>query len=65
MREMEERHREEMEEMRESYEREARAEAERNLMKIIMPELQRNITITKEKMEREFNRRMEEKNREI
>ena len=64
-REMEERHREEMEEMRESYEREARAEAERNLMKIILPELQRNISITKEKMEGEFNRQMEEKNREI
>ena len=64
-REMEERHREEMEEMRESYEREARAEAERNLMKIILPELQRNISITKEKMEGEFNREMEEKNREM
>ena len=64
-REMEERHREEMEEMRESYEREARAEAERNLMKIILPELQRNISITKEKMEGEFNRQMEEKNREM
>ena len=63
--EMEERHREEMEEMRESYEREARVEAERNLMKIILPELQRNISITKEKMEGEFNRQMEEKNREI
>ena len=63
--EMEERHREEMEEMRESYEREARAEAERNLMKIILPELQRNISITKEKMEGEFNRQMEEKNREM
>ena len=64
-REMEERHREEMEEMRESYEREARAEAERNLMKIILPELQRNISITKEKMEGEFNRQMEEKNRRM
>ena len=63
--ELEERHREEMEEMRESYEREARAEAERNLMKIILPELQRNISITKEKMEGEFNRQMEEKNREM
>ena len=64
-REMEERHREEMEEMRESYERETRAEVERNLMKIILPELQRNISITKEKMEGEFNRQMEEKNREM
>ena len=63
--EMEERHREEMEEMRESYERETRAEVERNLMKIILPELQRNISITKKKMEGEFNREMEEKNREI
>ncbi|XP_042560667.1 GTPase IMAP family member 4-like, partial [Clupea harengus] len=63
--EMEERHREEMEEMRESYEREARTEAERNLMKIILPELQRNISITKEKMKGEFNRQMEEKNRRM
>ncbi|XP_042565413.1 GTPase IMAP family member 7-like [Clupea harengus] len=64
-REMEERHSEEMEELRESYERETRAEAERNLMKIILPELQKNISITKEKMEGEFNRQMEEKNREM
>ena len=63
--EMEERHREEMEEMRESYERETRAEVERNLMKIILPELQRNISITKEKMKGEFNRQMEEKNRRM
>ncbi|XP_076120673.1 uncharacterized protein LOC143100969 [Alosa pseudoharengus] len=64
-REMEERHREEMEEMRESYEREARAEAERNLMKIILPELQRNISISKQKMEAEFSRQMGQKNWQI
>ena len=34
-------------------------------MKIILPELQRNISITKEKMEGEFNRQMEVKNRTI
>ncbi|XP_062391363.1 trichohyalin-like [Sardina pilchardus] len=64
-REMEDRHREEMEEMRESYEKEARVEAERDLMKIILPELQKNISISKQKMEAEFNRQMEEKNREL
>ncbi|KAL7838594.1 hypothetical protein AOLI_G00269980 [Acnodon oligacanthus] len=63
--EMEERHRQEMEEIRETYEGEARMEAERNLMKIILPELQRNILASKSKMQEEFSRQMEEKNREL
>ncbi|XP_076866977.1 uncharacterized protein LOC143518397 isoform X2 [Brachyhypopomus gauderio] len=62
---MEERHRQEMEEIRETYEGEARVEAERNLMKIILPELQRNILVSKSKMQEEFNRQMEEKDREL
>ncbi|XP_064867194.1 WD repeat-containing protein 87-like [Oncorhynchus nerka] len=60
-REMEERHRQEME----NYEGEARVEAERNLMKIVLPELQRNIMISQTKMQREFSRQMEEKNRQM
>ncbi|KAL7838659.1 hypothetical protein AOLI_G00270630 [Acnodon oligacanthus] len=64
-REMEERHRQKMEEIRETYEGEARMEAERNLMKIILPELQRNILISKSKMQEEFRRQMEEKDREL
>ncbi|KAM9544462.1 uncharacterized protein ACWYII_035791 [Salvelinus alpinus] len=64
-REMEERHRQEIEEMMENYEGEARVEAERNLMKIVLPELQRNIMISQTKMQREFSRQMEEKNRQM
>ncbi|XP_029574021.1 trichohyalin-like isoform X2 [Salmo trutta] len=64
-REMEERHRQEIEEMMEIYEGEARVEAERNLMKIVLPELQRNIMISQTKMQREFSRQMEEKNRQM
>ncbi|KAI4878444.1 hypothetical protein NFI96_028948 [Prochilodus magdalenae] len=64
-REMEERHRQEMEEIREVYEGEARMEAERNLMKILLPELQRDILASKSKMQEEFSRQMEEKNREL
>uniref|UniRef100_A0AAZ3QT31 AIG1-type G domain-containing protein n=2 Tax=Oncorhynchus tshawytscha TaxID=74940 RepID=A0AAZ3QT31_ONCTS len=60
-REMEERHRQEME----NYEGEARVEAERNLMKIVLPELQRSIMISQTKMQREFSRQMEEKNRQM
>ncbi|XP_038839521.1 trichohyalin-like [Salvelinus namaycush] len=63
-REMEERHRQEIE-MMENYEGEARVEAERNLMKIVLPELQRNIMISQTKMQREFSRQMEEKNRQM
>uniref|UniRef100_A0AAR2LT65 AIG1-type G domain-containing protein n=2 Tax=Pygocentrus nattereri TaxID=42514 RepID=A0AAR2LT65_PYGNA len=63
--EMEERHRQEMEEIRETYEGEARMEAERNLMKVILPELQRNILVSKSKMQEEFSRQMEEKEGEL
>ncbi|KAF5900853.1 calponin homology domain-containing protein DDB_G0272472-like isoform X3, partial [Clarias magur] len=55
----------EMEQIREVYEREVRMETERNLMKIILPELQRNILASKTKMQEEFSRQMEEKNREL
>lgn len=64
-REMEERHRQEIEEMMENYEGEARVEAERNLMKIVLPELQRNIMISQTKMQREFSRQMEERDRQM
>ncbi|XP_053086184.1 LOW QUALITY PROTEIN: GTPase IMAP family member 7 [Pangasianodon hypophthalmus] len=64
-REMEERHQQEMKEIREVYEGEARMEAERNLMKIILPEFQRNILASKTKMQEEFSRQMEEKHREL
>ncbi|XP_055774567.1 trichohyalin-like [Salvelinus fontinalis] len=64
-REMEERHRQEIEEMMENCEGEARVDAERNLMKIVLPELQRNIMISQTKMQREFSRQMEEKNRQM
>uniref|UniRef100_A0A8C7CFX1 Trichohyalin-like n=1 Tax=Oncorhynchus kisutch TaxID=8019 RepID=A0A8C7CFX1_ONCKI len=64
-REMEERHRQEIEEMMENYEGEARVEAERNLMKIVLPELQRNIMISQTNMEREFSRQMKGKNIEM
>uniref|UniRef100_A0A4W5Q0A8 AIG1-type G domain-containing protein n=1 Tax=Hucho hucho TaxID=62062 RepID=A0A4W5Q0A8_9TELE len=64
-RDMEERHRQEIEEMMENYEGEARVEAERNLMKIVLPELQRNIMISQTKMQSEFSRQMEEKNRQM
>ncbi|XP_038842045.1 trichohyalin-like isoform X3 [Salvelinus namaycush] len=63
-REMEERHRQEIE-MMENYEGEARVEAERNMMKIVLPELQRNMMISQTKMQREFSRQMEEKNRQM
>ncbi|XP_029574023.1 trichohyalin-like isoform X2 [Salmo trutta] len=64
-REMEERHRQETAEMMGNYEGEARVEAERNLMKLVLPELQRNIMISQTKMQREFSRQMEEKNRQM
>ncbi|XP_066509583.1 golgin subfamily A member 6-like protein 22 [Hoplias malabaricus] len=63
--EMEERHRQEMEEIMETCEGEARAEAERNLMKILLPELHRNILASKTQMQEEFSRQMEEKNMEL
>ena len=64
-REMEERHRQEMEEIRETYEGEAKMEAERNLMKIILPELQQRIWELMTKKQKDFDCRMDEKEREI
>nr|XP_055054779.1 GTPase IMAP family member 4-like [Misgurnus anguillicaudatus] len=63
--EMEEKHKQEMEEIRQMYEGEIKVETERNLMKIILPELKRNILESKSKMQEEFNRQMEEKNRKM
>ncbi|XP_047665307.1 kinectin-like isoform X3 [Tachysurus fulvidraco] len=60
-REMEERHRQEMEEIRDVYEGEVMTEAERKLMKIILPEF----LVSKTKMQEDFSRRMEEKYREM
>ncbi|KAI4890030.1 hypothetical protein NFI96_009249 [Prochilodus magdalenae] len=62
---MEERHRQEMQEIRETYEGEVRMETERNLIKILLPELQRNILASKLKMHKEFRKQMEEKDREL
>ncbi|XP_046695408.1 calponin homology domain-containing protein DDB_G0272472-like isoform X2 [Silurus meridionalis] len=63
--EMEERHKQEMEKIREECEGEVRMEVERKLMKIIMPELQRNILASKAEMQEKFSRQMEEKHREL
>ncbi|KAK3508646.1 hypothetical protein QTP70_002759, partial [Hemibagrus guttatus] len=60
-REMEERHKQEMEEIREVYEGEIRTE----IMKIILPELWKNFLSSKTKMQEDFSRQMEEKNREL
>ncbi|KAI4890841.1 hypothetical protein NFI96_019969 [Prochilodus magdalenae] len=65
LKEKRERKRREMEKIMETYEGEARMEAERNLMKILLPELQKNILASKSKMKEEFCRQMEEKNREL
>ncbi|XP_060719402.1 uncharacterized protein LOC132841176 isoform X2 [Tachysurus vachellii] len=63
--EMEERHRQKMEEIWEMYEGDVMTEAERKLMKIILPELQTNFIVSKTKMQEDFSRQMEEKNREM
>ncbi|XP_026992632.2 WD repeat-containing protein 87-like isoform X1 [Tachysurus fulvidraco] len=60
-----ERHRQEMEEIRDVYEGEVMTEAERKLMKIILPEFQRKFLVSKTKMQEDFSRRMEEKYREM
>ncbi|XP_066509729.1 GTPase IMAP family member 4-like [Hoplias malabaricus] len=65
LKEKRERDRCEMEEIMETYEGEARAEAERKLMKILLPELHKNILASKTKMQEEFSRQMEEKNMEL
>ncbi|KAI4885788.1 hypothetical protein NFI96_030917 [Prochilodus magdalenae] len=64
-REMEERHKQEMEKIRETYEGEARMEAERKLMKIVLPELQQRIWELLTKKQKDFDCRMDEKEREI
>ncbi|XP_030626117.1 GTPase IMAP family member 7-like [Chanos chanos] len=64
-REKEDRHKEELEEIREKYEMEAKAEAERNLMKIILPELQSKIRPFIKKLQSEFNIKTEEKDEEM
>ncbi|KAL7838658.1 hypothetical protein AOLI_G00270620 [Acnodon oligacanthus] len=64
-REMEERHGQKMEEIRETYEGEATMEAERNLMKIILPELQQRMWEVMTKKQKDFDCRMDEKEREI
>ncbi|KAJ8011065.1 hypothetical protein DPEC_G00054320 [Dallia pectoralis] len=63
--EMEEKHKQEIEEIMEKYEGEARVEAERNLMKMVLPEIQRNIMTSQTKMKIEFSRQMEEKDRQM
>ncbi|XP_036418891.1 interaptin-like [Colossoma macropomum] len=60
-REMEERHRQEMEEIRETYEGEAKKEAERNLL----PELQQRMWELMTKKQKDFDCRMDEKEREL
>ncbi|XP_063070507.1 GTPase IMAP family member 4-like [Engraulis encrasicolus] len=62
---LEDRHREEMEDMRESYRREARVEAEAKLMKIILPQLQTNIVDVQKKLEAQFQKEMAAKNRQL
>ncbi|KAM9441504.1 uncharacterized protein Hap1MRO34_026486 isoform 2-T3 [Clarias gariepinus] len=63
-REVEERHKQEMEKIRKVYEGEDIIETERNLMKIILPELRRNIMASKT-MREGVSRDMEKKNREL
>ncbi|XP_072530442.1 uncharacterized protein [Salminus brasiliensis] len=63
--EMEERHRQQMKELMEMYEGEARLEAERNLMKIILPELHRTVWVLISKMQKQFLVKMGEKDREL
>ncbi|XP_072567216.1 uncharacterized protein [Paramormyrops kingsleyae] len=64
--EREEEHREEIEEIRENYEGKAQAEAERHVMKILLPELFSRLQSTlKTKIHNEYERQTEEKNHEI
>ncbi|XP_047007931.1 uncharacterized protein LOC124626480 [Ictalurus punctatus] len=64
-REMDERLRQKVEEIRKAYEGEAGMEAERNLMKIMLPEIQRNLLTSKSQMEEDFRGLIEEKDREL
>uniref|UniRef100_A0AAR2IRC4 AIG1-type G domain-containing protein n=1 Tax=Pygocentrus nattereri TaxID=42514 RepID=A0AAR2IRC4_PYGNA len=64
-RKMEERHKQEMEEIREIYEGEARMETERNLMKTILLELQQRIWEVRTKKQKDFDCQMDETEREL
>ncbi|XP_058239043.1 rho-associated protein kinase 2-like [Hemibagrus wyckioides] len=64
-REMEEIVRQKVEDIRKAYEGEAGMEAERSLIKSILPEIQRNILTSKSKMEEYFRGQMEEKDKEL
>ncbi|KAK3527059.1 hypothetical protein QTP86_008647 [Hemibagrus guttatus] len=64
-REMEEILRQKVEDIRKAYEGEAGMEAERRLIKSMFPEIQKNILISKSKMEEYFRGQMEEKDREL
>ncbi|KAI4874451.1 hypothetical protein NFI96_005580 [Prochilodus magdalenae] len=65
MREMEEKHRQEMQEIGGTYEGEARMEAEKNIMKILLPELQQRIWELLTKKQKDFDCRMDERKREM
>uniref|UniRef100_A0A3B1KEX0 Golgin subfamily A member 6-like protein 22 n=1 Tax=Astyanax mexicanus TaxID=7994 RepID=A0A3B1KEX0_ASTMX len=62
---MKEKHRQEMDEIIEMYEGEVRLEAERNLMKIILPELHRTVWVLISKMQKQFLVKMGEKESEL
>ncbi|XP_046695231.1 immune-associated nucleotide-binding protein 12-like isoform X3 [Silurus meridionalis] len=64
-RKMEDSLRKMVEEIKKAYEEEAAMEAERNLMKIMLPEIQRHFLTSKVKMEEDFRGQMEEKDREL
>ena len=63
--EIEERHKRELEEMREMYKGQDREKAEKFFMKILMPAIVSNITVSKTETKRAFRRQLEAKNREM
>ncbi|XP_034147254.1 GTPase IMAP family member 7-like [Esox lucius] len=63
--EMVKKHKQEIEEIMEKFEGEARVDAERNLMKIVLPELQTNIMMFSTKMKTEFRKQIKEKDTQI
>ncbi|XP_060768708.1 uncharacterized protein LOC132875723 [Neoarius graeffei] len=63
--EMEERLRQKVDEIRKTYEGEAGMEAERNFLKMILPEIQRNILTSKSKQEEDFRGQIAEKDGEL
>ncbi|KAI4904949.1 hypothetical protein NFI96_023243, partial [Prochilodus magdalenae] len=63
--EMEEKHRQEMEEIRETYEGEAMLEAQRILMHNIMPTLHKKLLTSRTKEQEEFRWQMEETDRKM